>query len=149
MSMSAVDVHSLACRFVGALCRGCLKGLLAGACVGSSLFSCGMVTFNEQNMLLSRCQNLQTWPSWSVFWLCRCLLYLEAVEMFSVCRPVACSCWFVGSVGGRVGITVIFAHGLSGNAAHLYTGSACGGSVSVSCYVSTVLQLFKTVALIF
>ena len=112
MSMSAVDVHSLACRFVGALCRGCLKGLLAGACVGSSLFSCGMVTFNEQNMLLSRCQNSQTWPSWSVFWLCRCLLHLEAVEMFSVCRPVSCSCWSVGSVGGRVGITVISARGL-------------------------------------
>ena len=110
--MSAVDVHSLACRFVGALCRGCLKGLLAGACVGSSLFSCGMVTFNERNMLLSRCQNSQAWPSWSVFWLCRCLLHLEAEEMFSVCRPVSCSCWSVGSVGGRVGITVISARGL-------------------------------------
>lgn len=140
---SRVHVHS-GRLLSGLLVCGCSlqrlpKGLLAGACVGSSLFSCGTVTFNEQNVLLSRCQNLQAWPLWSVFWLCRRLFYLEAAEVFCLSSR-ACSCGLWVLWGGHCRFCTAL---LGGNAAHLHTGSACGGPMSASGCVSTVLQLFK------
>ena len=131
------------------------KGLLAGACVGSSLFSCGMVTFNEQNVLLSRCQNLQTWPLWSVLWLCRCRLYLEAAETFSAVQCMfLLVCGFCGG-GGMGGTTAVSARGLCRQQSPRWEcsspalGSACGGPCQRQAVSALFCSFLKTVTLIF
>lgn len=60
-------VHLCIGWFVEALKYILDKSCLSSVCIRNILFSFGKVTFSEQNMLLSKCPNFQTFSLWLVF----------------------------------------------------------------------------------